>query len=223
MRLISYYKFYKFIIYFIVDIGPMHNGHKELEDIKQLSSYGYLLFYVITIRRKMSISFIALLFLCVVNEISSDDIDDSKEEEVLKNLTKIMAYTNCLLMDLNNNDLYAMVPFMIENTGKTFEELEIYFVPPIDDITSVAAREQVIQDNLGDFYCRTGLDMIESEKCPKDVETTLYKEYQNRYILMKEIYNIFDYEIEDLNNNELIDRKYSLECKDNENSDCNTE
>ncbi|XP_050524659.1 uncharacterized protein LOC126896167 isoform X2 [Daktulosphaira vitifoliae] len=171
----------------------------------------------------MSISFIALLFLCVVNEISSDDIDDSKEEEVLKNLTKIMAYTNCLLMDLNNNDLYAMVPFMIENTGKTFEELEIYFVPPIDDITSVAAREQVIQDNLGDFYCRTGLDMIESEKCPKDVETTLYKEYQNRYILMKEIYNIFDYEIEDLNNNELIDRKYSLECKDNENSDCNTE
>ncbi|XP_050524662.1 uncharacterized protein LOC126896168 isoform X2 [Daktulosphaira vitifoliae] len=211
----------------------------------------------------MSIWFLALLLFCVVNEISSDDSNDSKLENFINKMYKLaprvdyyeqdvlrlikiglfktnlndeeiaemlkeewpfimskkhMAFTNYLLANIIINEQFNLdifVQFMSINCNLTFDELKKYFVPPNDDIFVVSIREGAIRDNITDYFVSTGNPKDEPEEWLNydSSKTTLLKEYQKRYTLMKEIYNISDKEIEGLKHNTLIKRNWDVELE----------
>ncbi|XP_050524668.1 uncharacterized protein LOC126896168 isoform X6 [Daktulosphaira vitifoliae] len=189
----------------------------------------------------MSIWFLALLLFCVVNEISSDDSNDSKLENFINKMYKLaprvdyyeqdvlrlikiglfktnlndeeiaemlkeewpfimskkhMAFTNYLLANIIINEQFNLdifVQFMSINCNLTFDELKKYFVPPISTGNPKDEPEEWLN--------------YDSSKI------TLLKEYQKRYTLMKEIYNISDEEIEGLKHNTLIKRNWDVELE----------
>ncbi|XP_050524682.1 uncharacterized protein LOC126896169 isoform X8 [Daktulosphaira vitifoliae] len=165
----------------------------------------------------MSISILALFLFCVVNEISSTD------PEALKNN---MAFTNFILENLKNDVSFSLNSFVefMESIMKNQEkgDPKRYLVPPSNDITGVTLQEQTIHDYLCAYYINNGLTMVKPEVWinNNNSETSLLKEYEKRYELMKELYNISDETIQGLRHIRLINPDCILVLENNKTFEC---
>ncbi|XP_050524689.1 uncharacterized protein LOC126896169 isoform X15 [Daktulosphaira vitifoliae] len=145
----------------------------------------------------MSISILALFFFFVVNEISSTD------PEVLKNK---MAFT----ISFSLNSFVEFMESIMKNQEKG------------NDITGVTLQEQTIHDYLCAYYINNGLTMVKPEVWinNNNSETSLLKEYEKRYELMKELYNISDETIQGLRHIRLINPDCILVLENNKTFEC---